>query len=235
MLLVLCSCSDTPLGSPAGSHTPVLELTAAQEAAVTALKHPDRSRRGDPLALLSTTRDLLRTTLDCDDVADHLGIPIPSFPTLQDRGFTTVCGSLQGADLFQHPVPSAASPPPPAADPVDDTGSVIIAWLPRDVDIDSTAFHEARSAGLVWMQIVYSGDIVRAPSAPATREASRADVTMLTFTNGTSLGVQYRGPADTRIGWANTVADHRFNISVHTSGDPVTSVALLTGSVDLPT
>jgi len=112
---------------------------------------------------------------------------------------------------------------------------VIIVYLPPSVDIDSTDFQAARSAGLVWMQVIYGGDIARPSKTPATSEAPRADVTELTFTNGTPLGVQYRDPTDTRIGWASTVADHRFNISVHTGSDPVTGVALLADGVDLPT
>ena len=217
MLLVLCSCGGTPPGGTADSRTPVLELTASQEAAVAALKHPQGSRRGNPLAMLATTRDLVGTTLDCDDVADHLDITVPTFPTLQERGFTTVCGSSQGADLFEHPVPSAADPPPSAAAPAADTGSAMIVYLPADVDVDSTDFHEARSAGLVWMQVIYGGDIARAPSAPASSGAPRTDVTMITFANGTPLGVQYTDPADTRIGWVSTAADHRFNIRTSVS------------------
>lgn len=235
MLLVLGSCGDTSPSSTADSRAAVLELTASQEAAVAALKHPEGSRRGNPLAMLATTRELVGTILDCGEVADHLDITVPTFPTLQERGFTTVCGSSQGADLFDHPVPSAANPPPPAADPAADMSSATIAYLPADVDINSTDFHQARSAGLVWMQVIYGGDIARPPSAPATSEAPRTDVTMLTFTDGTPLGVQYMDPADTRIGWASTVADHRFNVSVHTCTDPVAAVALLTEGVDLPT
>ncbi|MGI4894842.1 MAG: hypothetical protein ACRYF3_07000 [Janthinobacterium lividum] len=160
---------------------------------------------------------------------------MPTFPTLQERGFTTVCGSSQGAALFEHQVPSAANPPPAAADPAADRGSVTIVYLPPGVDIDNTDFDNARSAGLVWMQVIYGGDIAQPPSAPATSEAPRTDVTMLTFTNGTPLGVQYMDPANTRIGWASTVADHRFNVSVHTCSDPVTGVALLTEGIELPT
>jgi len=115
MLLVLCSCDDTLPGGTADGRAPVLELTAAQEAAVAALRYPERARRGDPLAMLATTQDLVRSTLDCDDVADHLGIAVPSFPILRDRGFTTVCGSFQGAGLFEYPVPQQRPLPHPPA------------------------------------------------------------------------------------------------------------------------
>ncbi len=234
---VLCGCGSTPGSSPPpedGSR-PALVLTPAQESAVAALTAPEFSRRGDPLALLDSVADLVGTTLACDEVAEHLDVPVPSFPTLQERGFTPVCGSSEGAAVFEHPVPSAADPPAPSADPAADVHGVTVAYLPPGVDADGTPFAEARSEGLVWMTILYGGDTAQPPTAAATSEPSRSDFTRLRWRSGTVLGVQYVDSGDTHLAWRSTAADHVFDVSVNTSGDPVAGVALLADGVDLPT
>ncbi|WP_338073553.1 hypothetical protein [Kineococcus siccus] len=210
-------------------------LTPSQEAAVAALTPPEGARRGDPLGLLGTVGDLVGSALACDEVAEHLDIPIPSFPTLTARGFTIACGSPEGAGVFAHPVPSATNPPAPSADPAADVRGVIIAYLPPGVDLDGTPFHEARRQGLVWMTILYGGDIAQ-PATPATSApSSSSDFTTLQWRNGNVLGVQYMDPGDTRVAWRSTAADHVFSVSVDTSGDPVAGVTLLADGVDLPT
>ncbi|NAZ76059.1 hypothetical protein GTQ99_11645 [Kineococcus sp. T13] len=236
-LYALCSCGNTPTTgtSPEESEQPALVLTPSQEDAVAALTHPEYARRGNPLGLLSTTQDLVGSALDCDEVAEHLDIHIPSFPTLQERGFTLTCGSSEGAGVFGHPVPSAANPPAPPADPAADVHGVNIAYLPPGVDADGTPFDEARSQGLVWMTILYGGDIAQPPTAAATSEPSSLDFTTLQWRNGNVLGVQYMDPGDTRMAWRATAADHVFGVSVNTSGDPVAGVALLKDGVNLPT
>ncbi|MBB2903302.1 hypothetical protein FHR75_004144 [Kineococcus radiotolerans] len=243
-LYALCSCGSTPTNatSPDASAQPSLLLTPSQERAVAALVHPEFARRGNPLGLLSTTRDLVGTPLACDEVAEHLDIAIPTFPTLQGRGSTLACGSSEGTGIFEHPVPSAADPPAPpgdpAADPAADLHGVTIAYLPPGVDADGTPFDEARSRGLVWMTILYGGHIAEPPSHPAasaTSEPPRSDFTTLRWRNGNVLGVQYMDPGDTRMAWRATAAGHVFAVSVDTSSDPVAGVALLTDGVDLPT
>jgi hypothetical protein len=236
-LYALCSCGSTPPNatSPEGSNQPALVLTPSQESAVAALTHSEYARRGNPLGLLSTTRDLVGGTLACDEVAQHLGISIPTFPTLQERGFTLACGSSGGTGVFEHPVPSAANPPAPPADPAADVHGVNIAYLPPGVDADGTPFDEARSRGLVWMTLLYGGDIAQPRTAPMTSEPSSSDFTTLQWRNGNLLGVQYMGPGDTRMAWRATATDHVFAVSVNTSGDPVAGVALLKDGVDLPT
>ncbi|WP_337063126.1 hypothetical protein [Kineococcus sp. G2] len=245
VLHALTSCATSPTSGTSSSPTrhpePALVLTPAQERAVAALRAPSRSRRGNPLAMLETTRDLLGTPpLPCAQVAEHLGIALPTFPFLQQRGFTTACGSWEGADLFEHPVPSASSPPPPSAD----LHSVGIAYLPSDVDLERTPFHEARRRGLVWMTIEYGGCIAQ-PSAVAedgsgtdrsvAEKLSRADRTRLRWRNGSALGVQYREPGYTRLAWRSTAVNHIFRVSVNVPGDPVAGVALLREGVDIPT
>lgn len=235
----LCSCGSAPNAtSPEESSQPALVLTPSQESAVAALTHPEFARRGNPLGLLSTTQDLVGDTLACDEVAEHLGIPIPTFPMLQERGFTLTCGSSEGTDVFEHPVPSAADPPAPPGDPAADVHGVTIAYLPPGVDVDGTPFDEARSRGLVWMTILYGGHIAEPPSHPAasaTSEPPRSDFTTLRWRNGNVLGVQYMDPGDTRMAWRATAAGHVFAVSVDTSSDPVAGVALLKAGVDLPT
>ena len=234
---VLCGCGSTPGGSPSpedGGRSPLV-LTPAQERAVAALTAPEFARRGDPLGLLDSVGDLVGVTLACDEVAEHLGVPVPRFPTLQERGFTPVCGSSEGAALFEHPVPSAADPPAPSADPGADVHGVVVAYLPPGVDVDGTPFDEARSEGLVWMTILYGGSTAQPPTAAATSEPSRSDFTTLQWRDGNVLGVQFTDRGDTRLAWRATAADHVFDVSVNTSGDPVAGVALLEDGVDLPT
>jgi hypothetical protein len=148
---VLCGCGSTP-GSPPPSEDgsrPALVLTPAQESAVAALTAPESARRGDPLALLDSVGDLVGATLACDEVAEHLDVPVPSFPTLQERGFTSVCGSSEGAAVFEHPVPSAADPPAPSADPAADVHGVTVAYLPLRV-WTPTARPSTRPAARDW-------------------------------------------------------------------------------------
>jgi hypothetical protein len=236
-LYALCSCGSAPNATSPEERDrePALVLTPSQESAVAALSHPEFARRGNPLGLLSTTQDLVGGTLECDEVAEHLGIPIPTFPMLQERGFTLTCGSSEGTGVFEHPVPSAANPPAPPADPAADVHGVNIVYLPPGVDADGTSFDEARSQGLVWMTILYGGDIAQPPTAPVTSEPPRPDVTMLQWPNGNVLGVQYMDPGDTRMAWRATAADRVFGVSLNASDDPVAGVALLKDGIDLPT
>ncbi|WP_308469992.1 hypothetical protein [Kineococcus rubinsiae] len=229
-----CGLGPTSTGPTQRDGDPALVLTPAQETAVAALARPTLSPRGDPLALLRSVEDLIGTSLACEDVTDHLGIEMPTFPTLEERGFTASCGSAEGSTLFEHPVPSAATPPPPAADPAADVHGIKIAYVPPGVTLDRTPFDEARAEGLVWMTILYGGSIAQPSSAPTTAEPPRADVTRLTWRNGDPLGVQYSTRGETRLAWRGTVADHVFDVSVDAPGDPVAGVALLRDGVDLP-
>ena len=172
--------------------------------------------------------------------------------SLQQWGFITACGSWEGADLFKHPVPSAATPAP--TDPATDLHSMHIAYLPEGVDIERTPFHEARCRGLVWMTIQYGGSIARpptpagtgpgtdgsgrtgrAPTRPPPRDRHTRASRCSDATTATRWALQHLDPADTRPAWRSTTADHVLHTSVNVPGNPITAVALLRGEVDIPT
>lgn len=221
---------------PAGSAgpAPALVLSPAEEAAVAALRTPEFARRGDPLAFVETPHELAGTLLPCDEVAAHLGIAVPTFDGLAGDGWTRVCGSDDGRALFDHPVPSVAHPPPPSADPATDQHGVTLLWLPPGVDVDAD-FDEARARGLVWMTLLYGGQAAAPVTAADVDPAPRADYALLTWPDGGPLGVQWRDPRHTRLGWPSETDDHRFWVSVNYPGTPTEAVDLLRTGVDLPT
>ncbi|MEW1960170.1 hypothetical protein [Kineococcus sp. NPDC059986] len=220
---------------PAGSSGPgpALVLGQAQEAAVAALRPPEFSRRGDPLAFVESPHDLVGTLLPCDEVAAHLGIPLPAFRDLSERGFTRFCGAREGRGVLAHPVPSVAHPSPPSEDPAADQHAVTLVWLPPGVDVDAD-FDTARARGLVWTTFQYGGLAAAPVTAADVDRTPQDDYTVLTWPDGGPLGVQWMDRADTRLAWPSETADHRFWVSVNVPGSPVQAVDLLRSGVDLP-
>ncbi len=172
------------------------------------------------------------TVLPCDEVGRHLGLRLPTFPALAGDGWTRVCGAVDGRAVFDHPVPSAAAPSPPSADPDADQQAVTLVWLPPGTSADDD-FQAARARGLVWMTVEYGGRAAE-PVTDVDR-TPHDDYTVLSWPDGGPLGVQWMDPADTRLAWPSETADHRFWVSVNYPGSPVEAVDLLRTGVDLPT
>lgn len=216
-------------------QVPAIDLTPQVRSTLTALRPPQRSQRGINMAMREPLRDRMHP-LDLDAVRQHLGIEIPTFPSLQERGYSTICASIEGQDLFAHPVPSTSRPGPLPPDPGVGLHHVLIVHTPAGVDPWGVAQIDYFSQDVCWMSIDYGFPLLQ-PHLQSMRPVQPRPVphkAPLVMRDGTAMGVSFRHGPQTRMGWRAEVIDASFVIEVALPLEPLEAAEVLAGAGHIP-
>lgn len=187
------------------------------------------------MAMREPLRDRMHP-LDLDAVRQHLGIEIPALPSLQERGYTTICASIEGQDLFAHPVPSTSRPGPLPHDPGEGLHNVLIVHTPAGVDPWGVAQSDYLSQDVYWISINYGFPLLQPhlqsmhPGQPRTVPHKA----QLVLRDGTPMGVSFAHGPQTRMGWRAEVIDASFVIEVAFPLEPLEAAEALAGAGHIP-
>lgn len=216
---------------------PSIDLTPATTHALTRLQPTPGGKRGVHLRTVTPLQQWSQA-VDREQLAAHLGIALPVFPVLTARGYRTSYRSREGAQVFEHPVPSASRPPAPTG-PGSNSHSVLIVHVADGVDPGAVTLTDAGSLGVGWMQLNYGPpQRQRSPEEAAEIAAlealPRPDLTRLAFRDGTPIWVVRSLEEQTTAGWRCTVKDAAFTVTVVLPLPPLQAVQALANTPGIP-
>jgi hypothetical protein len=212
---------------------PAIDLTPQVRHTLAGLRAPRHGRRGVNRSMTSPLGQWVQP-LDCDRLAAHLGIALPSFPHFVQLGYRTTCASDEGEDLFTHPVTSTSQLSPLPSDPGVDGHSALIVHTPPGVDPWSVALQDYLSEDVCWMSIGYG--LPRRPPSPDGGNALRPSPhrTRISFSDGTALEVKYAPGPQTLLSWRAEVDDASFSIGAALPLEPLAAVQVLATARHVP-